>query len=112
MTAEIDIVSKLTAPQRRLLVECCRHDRAQRLAIEERPTRIYNAYYAGGPHKRIARRLSVLQLATIECYERGGADVVPTDLGRKVAEQCPEWKVHSISDRRDQKRRCSGTSPR
>ncbi len=92
-SVDLDLVDRLTNPQRRLLVECVRHDRAQRRAIEERPTRIYDALYAGGVRRRTARGLAEVQLVTAECYEGGGADVVPTDLGREVARLLPEWQV-------------------
>lgn len=83
----------LTAPQRRLLVDCVRHHRSQREMIQHHPRRVYNAYYAGGPYKQVARRLARVDLMSVDPYPRGGADIVPTELGCRVARECPEWHV-------------------
>jgi hypothetical protein len=87
------LASLLTAPQRRLLVDCVRHNRAQRQAIREQPRRVYATRYVGGSKKQTALRLAKLGLLVVDPFPRAGADVHPTDLGRRLVKYCPEWDV-------------------
>lgn len=94
MTTTEQIAGRLTAAQRRVLVACVRHHDRQRALVAQ--GRIYNAYYAGGADKRVARRLAAAGLLAPNsdfCAAGHGSDLIPSELGSAVARECPEWNV-------------------
>lgn len=80
------IAAGLTAAQARVLLSCVRHTSMEDRLTAVNPQRVAAYYYAGAAEKRVAARLTALGLMKGERYANSGADVLPTPLGRAVAE--------------------------